>query len=219
MAVVTLMAKNQVRTRAILERLAEVLDLRIYGRKPTVGKVAESQVAATRGPHQHVHCTLRLSATTRSATQHHPIYRWLPRNDPASTRNVAPQPISMSSQWAPTQRTRSARLRTSRMRSSIVGRTIRHSDVPAGRGRFQTIQGQSAARFHAVEGDLVLEGVHRLPEALVAIDSELALRDQSLERLLDQFVAFLDVVEDLAAQAEEAAVDPELGVCASGRTR
>ena len=41
---------------------------------------------------------------------------------------------------------------------------------------------------------------------------QLALRDQALEGLLDEFVALLDVVEDVAPKAEVAGVDPELGV-------
>ena len=36
--------------------------------------------------------------------------------------------------------------------------------------------------------------------------------DQPAERRLDQFLAVLEVVEDLGAEDEEAAIDPEVGV-------
>src|SRR5207237_489692 len=70
--------------------------------------------------------------------------------------------------------------------------------------------GAVAPRFHAVEGDLVLEGVHRAPEAVVAVDAEELLLDQALEGALDELVALLDVVEDVVAKNEVAAVDEQL---------
>ena len=73
--------------------------------------------------------------------------------------------------------------------------------------------------FHPVEGDLVLQGVHRLPKALMPQHSELALCDKPLERLLDQFLAFFDHVEHVAAKAEEAPVDPELGIADLAKAR
>ena len=64
-----------------------------------------------------------------------------------------------------------------------------------------------APGLHAVERDLVLEGVHRLPEAHVAVAAEQALLEQAREGLLHQLLALVHVVEDLGAHHEEAAVD------------
>src|SRR5690606_28997454 len=66
-----------------------------------------------------------------------------------------------------------------------------------------------AATVHAVELDLILEGVHLLPEAAIAVREQLALCRETVEWLSDEFLALLDVVEDLGAHAEVPAVDPE----------
>src|SRR5205085_4041592 len=93
---------------------------------------------------------------------------------------VPPQPISTSSQWAPMNSTSRRRPRWGAM---LNGNTAASSlpDHP----------GAVAPRFHAVEGDLVLEGVHRAPEAVVAVDAEELLLDQALEGALDELVALL----------------------------
>src|SRR5882724_3416391 len=62
-----------------------------------------------------------------------------------------------------------------------------------------------ALRFHAIEGDLVFELIHRAPEPAVPINVQQLLFDQALERALDQLVAWLDVVEDVLAQHEKSA--------------
>src|SRR5690606_5543702 len=59
---------------------------------------------------------------------------------------------------------------------------------------------------------LVLERVHALPEAVVAIRVQLALRDQTLERLVDELLALAKVVEDRLPENEEAAVNPVVQV-------
>src|SRR5882757_5807817 len=61
---------------------------------------------------------------------------------------------------------------------------------------------------------LVLQGIHRAPEAFVPEGHELVGFDQALEWRLDEFIAFAHVVEYLLAEDEEAAVDPEIGVLA-----
>src|SRR4026208_2291192 len=68
--------------------------------------------------------------------------------------------------------------------------------------------GTIVARLHAVERDLVLEGVHGRPVAAVTRRPQAFARDQAVERLLDQLFAFLHVFEDVPSPAEEAAVDP-----------
>ena len=45
---------------------------------------------------------------------------------------------------------------------------------------------------------------------MVAVRDQLLDTDEPLKGLLDEFLAFLEVVEDLALESEEAAVDPEV---------
>src|SRR5258708_37392123 len=63
---------------------------------------------------------------------------------------------------------------------------------------------------------LVLERIHALPETPGSMRQQGALVDQPLERRAHQLVAGLHIVEDLLAEHEEAAVDPDIGV-AQGR--
>ena len=58
------------------------------------------------------------------------------------------------------------------------------------------------------------KGVHGPPKSFVAIGHEAALRDQPLERLVNEFVTFFDVVEDLLSENEITPVDPHLGFVA-----
>ena len=58
---------------------------------------------------------------------------------------------------------------------------------------------------------LLLERVHA-PEAVVPVAEELALLDEPGERFEHQLLAGLDVVEDLLAEHEEAAVDQQVGL-------
>ena len=72
--------------------------------------------------------------------------------------------------------------------------------------------GHAALLDHVLEDFLVLQGVHRAPEALMLEGKQLIRLDQPAERRLDQFLAILEVVEDLGAEDEEAAIDPEIGI-------
>src|SRR5262245_41962256 len=63
-----------------------------------------------------------------------------------------------------------------------------------------------------VEFRLVLRGIHRHPEAIVRVREQLVLLHESAERLRDELFAFLDVVEDLAAEGEEPGVDAQTGL-------
>ena len=74
----------------------------------------------------------------------------------------------------------------------VIDRQLEHD---CGLALAPDFPGRLALTMHAVIGDLVLEGVHGLPEALIAIGEELALGDQSLERSFDKFVLALNVVE------------------------
>src|ERR1044071_9666243 len=74
------------------------------------------------------------------------------------------------------------------------------------------LPGGAPLRQQLVQLDLVAEGVHAAPEAVVRDRHHLALLHQAPERLHPQLLAFLHVVEDLPAQSEVAAVDAQGGV-------
>src|SRR5690606_38898316 len=57
----------------------------------------------------------------------------------------------------------------------------------------------------------VAQRVHRAPEALVFVGHQEIIRDQTLEGLENEFLAFANVVEDLRSEDKIAAVDPDVG--------
>ena len=65
-----------------------------------------------------------------------------------------------------------------------------------------------ALGVHAVEHKLVFQAVHGPPESGVPVGRQLAFADQAAERFLYQFFTRPQVVEDILAKNEEAAVDP-----------
>ena len=75
-----------------------------------------------------------------------------------------------------------------------------------------SLPGRLAARVDVLQELPLLERVHAGPEAVVRVGDQLSLRGQPLERLLHEVLALADVVEDLAAQHEEAAVDAHADV-------
>src|SRR5206468_12699572 len=81
-----------------------------------------------------------------------------------------------------------------------------------GRRRLPYFPGRLAPRVQLFELLLVLERVHAAPVTLVLVGQQLLLCDQPLERLLDQLLARLDVVEDFGAEGEEAPVNPDPGL-------
>src|SRR3984885_7034146 len=114
--------------------------------------------------------------------------------------SVPPQPMSMSSQCAPMHRI-CRRLR----RASFVSPSARicqrlfMPDHPRA----------GTAGVHPVQSDLVLEGIHALPEALPAHGDQLAFADEAGEGLLDQLLAFLKIIEYCRTQHEKPAIDPQ----------
>ena len=72
--------------------------------------------------------------------------------------------------------------------------------------------GHAALLDHVLQHLLVLQGVHRAPEALMLEGKQLIGLDQPPEGRLDQLLALLQIVEDLGAEDEEAAIDPEVGI-------
>src|SRR5690348_5092678 len=62
---------------------------------------------------------------------------------------------------------------------------------------------------HLLERLLVLQRVHRCPEAVVLVRDQLPFRGKALERLDHELLARADVVEELLLEDEVASVDPE----------
>src|SRR5262249_43714921 len=121
-----------------------------------------------------------------------------------SFKTVPAQPISRSSQCAPRQST------CRRREASPTKDTLRNPDSRVALP--PDLPGHVAAGVHVVERLLVLEGVQTRPEALVPVGDQLLLADQALERLLHEFFAVLEKVEDLALEDEEPAVDPQVRI-------
>src|SRR5262249_53265556 len=135
---------------------------------------------------------------------------WTRRRATSSSRSP-PQPISMSSAWAPRQSTRSGeRVAGSDSAASALG-------ARAGVGLERTAMllfvpdfpGGAAPGVDLLELLAILEGAHRHPEAVVLVGHEPALGDEPLERLAHQLLAVAEVVEDLGPEDEEAAVDAD----------
>ena len=74
-----------------------------------------------------------------------------------------------------------------------------------------TTQGMSPFSTRSSSNLAVAQRVHGAPEALMLEGHELIGVDQPLERLQHQFLARLHIVEDLRAQDEIAAIDPDVG--------
>src|SRR5262245_58969033 len=68
-----------------------------------------------------------------------------------------------------------------------------------------------AARIQVLEHLFVLKRIHRHPEAVVTIRCKLSFLDETMKRLLDQFLAVVKIFEDLTAKYEVAAVDVNPG--------
>ena len=75
-------------------------------------------------------------------------------------------------------------------------------------------QGIVALLDQVLQDLLVLQRVHRPPEAFMPECHELVGLDQPLERRLDQFVAFPYVVENLLPEDKVATIDPEICIVA-----
>src|ERR1700693_2941874 len=125
---------------------------------------------------------------------------WSPGLRCSTLSIVPPQPISMSSQCAPMHRIRKCLRSMSFLSPSArISRQLFLPDHPW----------TGTPSVHSIQGDLVLEGVHALPEALPAVGHQLAFVDQAREGLLDQLIAFPHVVKNCRAQHKVATVDPQ----------
>src|SRR5579862_1405283 len=101
----------------------------------------------------------------------------------------------MSSQWAPRHRTLSFS-----PRAALSSGRDRISRLPVSGMSAPHHPGTLSPGFHTVESDLVLEGIHCLPESAPLISDELALGDQPAERLLDQLLPLVDVPKDVGTK-------------------
>ena len=122
-----------------------------------------------------------------------------------SASRVAPHPISMSSAWAPRASTRRALRRAGEREAEHQRRR------GVGRPSADAPPGSVAALRERVEPLLVLDRVHRLPEARRT--GTRAARLASISRAngsIDELLAGVDLVEDVAPEHEEAAVDPHV---------
>src|SRR5262245_42147569 len=72
------------------------------------------------------------------------------------------------------------------------------------------LPGPLATTVHAIESDLVLEGVHRHPEAVVLEPEQCACFDESRKGLLHELLAGTHVLEQLLAEHHVATIDPEV---------
>src|SRR6185437_13574155 len=129
-------------------------------------------------------------------------------------RIVAPAPISMSSECAPMQSTDSVS-----PGRAIPTCFIEFASCLFGRqaGSLGKPPWHRASLDQILQTLLVLERVHRPPEAFMPDGHELVGLDQPTERRLDQLVAIGHVVEDLLSEDEESAIDPEVGVLAAAQ--
>src|SRR3989442_1423110 len=67
-------------------------------------------------------------------------------------------------------------------------------------------------RVELIELHLVFKRVHGREESLVRIRQQLLLCNQTLEGFNHEFLAIMDIIEDLPTQHKEAAIDPEIGI-------
>ena len=197
--------KHELRVDAALQILEELLDL--------AAAVGQEAVPEARAP-RHGPLRRRRGTPRRSRAPPSPAVARRREHDPVdlesgfdlvSVSNVPPQPISMSSAWQPIASTR---------RSGSSGRQAQRVHQPgalsACSSRPTLSQGALTRLVQGLEALPVLDRVHRPEEPVVRIRDELVPRDQPRERLLDQLVARLDQVEDLAPEDEEAAVDADV---------
>ena len=117
---------------------------------------------------------------------------------------VPPQPISRSSECAADREHAPQGRIAARDASTRITRAV---DSAASRPTWR--HGARPDVEQPLEPLPVLDRVHRPEEPFVAIRDHFAARNELRERLLDELVARLDPVEDLAPHDEEAAVDPD----------
>src|SRR5712692_6481500 len=120
-----------------------------------------------------------------------------PQRSAASRRIVPPQPISMSSEWAPSARIRFGLSRAANSPTCSIaarystGPSRLTRGLPVIRPGFPDLPRTLPAKVHVLEQLLFPEGVHAGPEAVVLVREELAFRGQPPERLLDELVAVI----------------------------
>ena len=129
-----------------------------------------------------------------------------PRFACVSARIVPPHPISRSSECAADREQAPERACRPDRRASITRRSARGVAVR----RAATARGRTRSSSSSHCRSLIVSIGPKNPSYGYAHD--LAAGDEARERLLDELVARLDPVEDLASHHEEAAVDPDVAV-------
>ena len=69
-----------------------------------------------------------------------------------------------------------------------------------------------SALDHLLEHLPISQRVHRPPETLIFVGHQVPCLDQAVERLEHQLFPVPDVIEDLVAEDEISAVDPDVGL-------
>src|SRR5690606_22833697 len=116
-----------------------------------------------------------------------------------SVSTVPPAPISISSECAPRH-------------STCLSPSIRSARISAPCRRPPYRPWRLAAAPHPIEDELVLERVHRPPEAPVLGGAKPPLRDQTLERLCHELLPLVQVVEYCRGKHHVGAVEPVVAV-------
>src|SRR5882762_3709744 len=133
---------------------------------------------------------------------------------------VPPQPISISSQCAPRQRTRRTfvcLVPTVTLSMSIAERDLHgHARVSLGIGTSSSrsvwflapyFPGGDRSVVHLVQLLFVLERIHRRVKAFILVGAQLSFANEASEGLQDQLLSVMDVLENLLLEDEIPAVD------------
>ena len=181
-----------------------------YGKKPSLNSA--SSMTDRRGIRKKCFggCTRLVGAWTAGA-QHRPVHvQTHAASDPAEDRCAGADfdVVRMSAN------AKNGQALTRTCKFNELHPIFLSASTEAGPGGRTEEPGHRAFLDEVLEYLLVLQRIHRAPEAFVLEGHELVGFDQALEWRLDQFIAFAHVVEYLLAEDEEAAVDPEIGVLA-----
>ena len=115
--------------------------------------------------------------------------------------SVAPAPISISSEWAPRQRT------DKRSLAAVICNAL-HDATLHGRLVVAWTPPHLSPLHHFLKHLSIPQRIHRPPESLVLVGDELPCLDQAIKWLEDKFIAFVDIIENLPAKDEVSTVNP-----------
>src|SRR5262249_25531207 len=94
----------------------------------------------------------------------------------------------------------------------------RAASSPASPGKVDGAAAVAPRRFalfhHVLQHLSIAKGIHRAPEAFILVGHQLSVRDQSVERLVNQLFPISDEVEYLRTKNKISAVDPDFRLLA-----